>query len=165
MRDQGWEFSQGPAALGTPWVQHQKVHFTPALAANPHQTPVGTGSTFQYTTHTRFGANSSRFYWPDGKCAFRSEHKPAPELPGQPPGTSTSPALPAWRESSASSQLEGADLCSRGWNQQSATWFPQYRVKYSMNMKSNSTKCLRTFCFQGAKHGGFLSPQKWVEYL
>lgn len=121
---------QGLPALGT-LGNTKMLHFTPALAANPHQTPVGTVSTSQYTTHTRFGANSSSFYWPYGKCAFRSEHNPAPELLchmdpvlPQPPGSSTSPFLPAWGENSASSQPEGADFCSRGWNQQSATWFP-----------------------------------------
>lgn len=147
----------------------EKVHFTPALGS---KSPPNTRGHWEHlsihNTHTGFGANSSSFYWPDGKMCIQEWAQASPRAPWlwhvEPPGTSTSPFLPPWRESSASSQPERAHLCSRGWNQQSATWFPQYRVKYTMNMKSNSTKCLRTFCFQGAKNGGFLSPPKmgWI---
>lgn len=53
-----------------------------------------------------------------------------------------------------------ADFCS---SQQSATRFAQHRVKHTTRMKSNSTKCLRTFCFQGATHGGFLPPKNGLD--
>lgn len=130
------------------------------------QAPVGT---FQYTTHRHFGANSSSFYWPHGKCAFRSEHSPAPKLPGCVPrtlGSSTSPPLPAWRESSAPSQPQWADLCPKGRNQQSAQ-LDFHSTESSTPRKWNLTvqnawehsvsKVLNT--------GGFPLPQKWVGYL